>query len=47
MDLTYQEKEQVGAISTNVMVVKCLLPLWLAFKKECSPVMKYTRIVVK
>ena len=27
MDLTYPEKEQVDAISMNVMVVKCLLPL--------------------
>ena len=27
MDLTYQEKKQVDAISMNVMVVKCLLPL--------------------
>ena len=27
MDLTYQEKEQVDAISMNVMAVKCLLPL--------------------
>ena len=27
MHLTYQEKEQVDAISMNVMVVKCLLPL--------------------
>ena len=40
MDLTYQEKEQVDAISTNVMVVKCLLPLWLAFKKQYFPIIK-------
>ena len=40
MDLTYQEKEQVDAISINVMVVKCLLPLWLAFKKQCFPIIK-------
>ena len=27
LDLTYQEKERVDAISMNVMVVKCLFPL--------------------
>ena len=40
MDLTYQEKEQVDAISMNVMVVKCLLPLWLAFKKQCFSIIE-------
>ena len=40
MDLTYQEKEQVDAISINVMVVKCLLPLWLAFKKQCFSIIE-------